>query len=115
MKKAILLLFLLGCSTAKQSSLRINSLSDNDKKIAYHTIYDYHGLSTTNLWRDSLMTNQGVVLLNYSPLLDFEGITRAILLYEETLAAPLKEPDKSGYILRGMIKPFNCDREYTAS
>lgn len=114
MKKAILLLFLWGCSTAKQPSLKINNLSDNDRKIAYRTRYDYHGLLTTNLWRDSLTTNQGVVLLNYSPLLDFEGITRAILLSGETLATSLKNPDSLNWI-RGLIKLYNCDREYTAS
>ena len=114
MKKIILLLFLLGCSTAKQPSLKIRNLSEKEKEIAYSSINNYQGLYTTNLWRDSLLTDQGVILLNYSPLLDFEGITRAILLYDETLAAPLKDPSGEAW-LRGRTKPLNCDREYTAS
>lgn len=104
-----------GCASSKHSGLTVVNRSEQEKDDLYRKdrMYGNSGLHMTNLWRDSLVSGQDTLLINHSPLLDFEGITRAILRDNETAAAPLKK-NKKGYWIRSLISPYNCDREYTA-
>lgn len=109
-------LLLVGCSSSKSALLHVDRTEQEKNGIYKNEIRYGHGLNMTNLWRDSLIISRDTILLNYSPLLDFEGITRAILkTEEETLATFLKDKNEKERWIHVAPYPFNCDREYTAS
>lgn len=111
----ILLLWtlLLSCSVWKHPPLTLIERSEEEKEEIYNrpVYYPTTRLRLDNLWRDSLFYCQDTILIDYSPLLDFDGISRAILLPKETLvtSGPTKE-----FISFASYQTFHCNRAYTA-
>lgn len=117
MKKNILLIgilvLLLGCTARKQAVLPLVERSEQEKEEIYNRAVRYSEIkvSLTNQWRDSLVYSQDTIYINYSPLLDFDGISRAIVHEYETLVTDRRKGN--GWSL---LSPhsFYCGRGYIA-
>lgn len=109
-----LIVLVLSCSARQQTVLPLIDRSEQEKEEKYSRSVRYPAILVrlTNRWRDSLLYNQDTILINYSPLLDFDGMTRAILHPDETLITANR---KKEFISFASYQSGHCDRAYTAS
>lgn len=98
-------------------NLPLDKRSFKERKTYFNSIYGYANGSTSNRRLDTLRSGRKTMLLDYSPLLDFKGIRKAIIQdnaprmtsrFSVIAKCVYVEPPRNWGLF------FECDRGYTA-